>query len=136
MKQAKLFTDGGARGNPGPAATAFVICKMDDSVVEKSGKYIGQTTNNQAEYQALLSGLGRCLELGVEELEVYMDSELVVKQLHGLYRVKNSELKPHFQAVQIMMPEFKSIKFTHVPRALNKLADAELNRVLDEQNKL
>jgi len=136
MKQAKLFTDGGARGNPGPAATAFVICKMDDTVVEKSGKYIGKTTNNQAEYQALIAGLSRCLELGIKDLTVYMDSELVVKQIQGLYKVKNLELKPHHLKVQEIMPNFKSIRFMHVRRALNKLADAELNRVLDELNKV
>jgi ribonuclease HI len=136
MKQAKLFTDGGARGNPGPAAIAFVICKMDDSVVEKSGKYLGETTNNQAEYQALLAGLSRCLELQAEDVQVFMDSELVVKQLAGLYKVKNQDLKPHYLAIQQLIPKFKSVIFSHVPRAKNKLADAELNRILDKQNRL
>ena len=129
----KLYTDGGSRGNPGVAAGAFVICKMDDNVVEKSGFYIGITTNNQAEYQALLKGLQRSAELGIRKLNVFMDSELVVKQLNGLYKIKNKNLEPLFRQVKELAERFDEISFTHVPRALNKEADNEVNRILDEK---
>jgi ribonuclease HI len=132
LKQAKLFTDGGSRGNPGPSAIAFVICKMDDTVVEKSGSYIGETTNNQAEYQALKAGLERTQQLGVRELLVNMDSELVVKQINGQYKIKNAELLPHYSAIKKLAGNFEQIDFAHVPRALNSIADKEVNRILDE----
>jgi ribonuclease HI len=132
LKQAKLFTDGGSRGNPGPSAIAFVICKMDDTVVEKSGSYIGETTNNQAEYQALKAGLERAGQLGVRELLVNMDSELVVKQINGQYKIKNAELLPHHSAIKKLAGNFEQIDFAHVPRALNAIADKEVNRILDD----
>jgi ribonuclease HI len=133
ISQAKLFTDGGSRGNPGPSAIAFVICKMDDSVVEKSGEYIGDTTNNQAEYQALKAGLQRAHDLGVKELIVNMDSELVVKQINGQYKIKNAELLPHYNHAKRLAEKFDKITFQHVPRALNSIADKEVNRILDAQ---
>jgi ribonuclease HI len=132
LEQAKLFTDGGSRGNPGPSAIAFVICKMDDTVVEKSGSYIGETTNNQAEYQALKAGLERTQQLGVRELLVNMDSELVVKQINGQYKIKNAELLPHYSAIKKLAGNFEQIDFAHVPRALNAIADKEVNRILDD----
>ena len=132
MNEAKLYTDGGSRGNPGPSATAFVICKMDDTVVEKSGSYIGTTTNNQAEYQALKAGLEKAADLGIKDLKVFMDSELIVKQVSGVYKIKNQDLMPHYLAVNNLAKHFDKISFTHVPRALNKEADAEVNRILDE----
>lgn len=132
LKQAKLYTDGGARGNPGPAAGAFVICKMDDSVVKKHAFYVGVSTNNQAEYQALTAGLEEAGKLGARKLNVFMDSELLVRQLNGQYKVKHPEIVPHYQKVKILADGFDSITFTHVPRALNKQADVEVNRILDE----
>jgi ribonuclease HI/uncharacterized protein involved in tolerance to divalent cations len=136
LGEAKLFTDGGSRGNPGPSAIAFVICKMDNSVVEKSGEYIGSTTNNQAEYQALKMGLKRAHELGVEKLIVSLDSELVVKQINGLYKIKNAELLPHYNEVKQLAGQFEQITFQHVPRALNAEADKELNRILDAEQQI
>jgi len=133
IDQAKLFTDGGSRGNPGPSAIAYVICKMEDSVVEKSGEYIGDTTNNQAEYQALKMGLNRAHELGIKKLIVNMDSELVIKQLNGLYKMKNADLKPHYDHAKRLAEKFDEITFQHVPRALNSIADKEVNRILDDQ---
>lgn len=133
LLEAKIFTDGGARGNPGPSAYAYVICNMDDNVVEKSGKYIGETTNNQAEYKGLIAGLQRAIELGIKSLHVFMDSELVVKQVNGLYKVKNPDMVTLYQKVAQLIPNFENIDFTHVLRALNKLADAEVNRILDNQ---
>ncbi len=133
ISEAKLYTDGGARGNPGQAACAFVICNLNDNVVKKSGFYAGVTTNNQAEYQALKAGLEEAGKLGIKKLQVFMDSELVVKQLNGHYKVKHRELLPLFQDVKVLSDSFESVSFTHVPRELNKDADAEVNRVLDDR---
>lgn len=133
LKAAKMYTDGGARGNPGPSAIAFVICKMDGSVVKKAGEYIGETTNNQAEYRALEAGLKAAGKMGVKELQVLMDSELVVKQINGQYKVKNTDLLPVYMNVKALADEFNKITFNHVPRELNKEADAEVNRILDEK---
>lgn len=135
LDEAKLFTDGGSRGNPGPSAIAYIICKMDDSVVEKSGNYIGITTNNQAEYQALKAGLEKAHELGVRELIVNLDSELVVKQINGLYKIKNQDLMPHYEHAKRLAGKFDKISFQHVPRRLNAAADAEVNRILDQNQK-
>ena len=132
LSSVKLYIDGGSRGNPGHSAGAFVICKMDDNVVEKSGFYIGIATNNQAEYQALLKGLQRSVELGIRKLKVFMDSELIVKQLNGLYKIKNKDLELLFRQVKELTGDFKEISFTHVPRLMNKEADNEVNRILDE----
>lgn len=133
MENAKLYTDGGSRGNPGPSAYAFIICKMDDTVVEKSGKFMGQATNNQAEYQGLIAGLNRARELTVKDLQVYMDSELIVRQLSGLYKVKNIQLLPLYNEARKLSEAFNNISFTHIPRALNQKADGEVNRLLDEE---
>ena len=133
LSEAKLNTDGGSRGNPGHSAGAFVICKMDDNVVEKSGFYIGIATNNQAEYKALLKGLNRAKTLGVRKLNVFMDSELIVKQLNGLYKIKNKNLEPLYRQVKELANSFTEISFTHVPRLMNKEADDEVNRILDQK---
>lgn len=133
LAQAKLYVDGGARGNPGPAAGAYIICNLADSVVKKDAHYFGITTNNQAEYQALIKGLTAAGRLGAKKLQVFLDSELVVRQLNGQYRVKNRELQPLHQKVKVLSDSFATISFTHVPRALNKQADAEVNRILDEK---
>ncbi|HYF97069.1 MAG TPA: reverse transcriptase-like protein [Patescibacteria group bacterium] len=133
---AKLFTDGGSRGNPGPSAIGFVILDMEDNVVKKFGKYIGDTTNNQAEYQALQQGLISAQEEGVKKLEVYMDSLLIVNQIKGLYKVKNAELMPLYQDIKVKANEFEEISFIHVPRALNKIADELVNEALDNRQYL
>lgn len=133
MTQAKLFTDGGSRGNPGKSAIAYVICDENDNIIEKAGDYIGVATNNQAEYQAVLAGINRLKELDVKTVEVYMDSELVVKQINGQYKVKNNDLLPWHSKIIALIEQFKDIKFIHVPRAVNHEADAEVNRILDAQ---
>lgn len=133
LTEAKLYTDGGSRGNPGASASACIILDMDGNVVEKSGKYIGVTTNNQAEYQALRWGMERLLELGVQRAEVYMDSLLVVNQMKGIFKVKNRDLWPIYENAKEVSKQFKSISFNHVPRELNKEADGEVNRILDEK---
>lgn len=129
--KAKLYGDGGSRGNPGPAAYGFVILGADDNVIKQEGVYIGDTTNNQAEYQSLKEGLESALDMGITELEVYMDSQLVINQVMGIYKVKNMELKPHYDRIKELEKRFDSISFTHVPREMNKLADAMVNQALD-----
>ncbi len=132
LEEAKLFTDGGSRGNPGDSACAFVICKMDDSVVEKSGYYMGMATNNQAEYLGMIKGLERCRDLGIDKLHLHSDSQLVVNQMNGIYKVKNQELAPLHQQLAQLANSFEEVTFSYVPRELNKIADKEVNRILDD----
>jgi ribonuclease HI len=129
----KVFGDGGSRGNPGPSASGFVILDMKDTVLVDRGVYIGMTTNNQAEYTALKLGLEEAKKMGAKRVEVYMDSMLVVNQLKGIFKVKNRELWALYDAIKTLAASFEQISFTHVPRELNKLADAAVNRALDEE---
>lgn len=133
MKKITIHTDGGARGNPGPAGIGAVL--EYDGKKEKLKKYIGETTNNQAEYQAVIMALERAKELGATEVVLFLDSELVQQQLTGNYRVKNAELQPLFVKVYNLSLSFQKIKYTHIPRAENKEADSLVNQVLDEQGK-
>lgn len=132
-KHVKLYGDGGSRGNPGPSASGFVILDMNDNVLLEQGVYLGITTNNQAEYQALKFGLEKALRSGVSEIDVFMDSLLVINQLKGIFKVKNRDLWPIYAAILELAKEFKHITFTHVPRELNKLADEQVNICLDAQ---
>ena len=132
-KQVKLYGDGGSRGNPGPSASGYVILDLDDNIIFKAGVYVGITTNNQAEYQSLKFGLEEALRMGAEEVFVYMDSLLVVNQMKGTFKIKNQELMPHYHAIKVLVTKFKKVTFTHVPRELNKLADAEVNTTLDAE---
>lgn len=133
-KKLTTYTDGGSRGNPGPAAIGVVI-KHGAEVVKKYGRYLGETTNNQAEYRALISALEHAAELGAEEVECMLDSELVVKQMRHEYRVKDPDLAPLFLKVYNLSQSFKKITFTHIPREKNKEADAMVNDALDRQVK-
>jgi ribonuclease HI len=127
----RLFTDGGARGNPGPAASAFVLEAEDGSVLDARGEAIGVATNNVAEYRALLAGLRRALELGVDELEVVSDSELLVKQMRGEYRVKNEALRELSLDAAALGREVGQVVYRHVRREHNELADRLVNEALD-----
>jgi len=127
----RLFTDGGARGNPGPAASAFVLEAVDGTVLDASGESIGVATNNVAEYRALLAGLRRALELGVDELEVVSDSELLVKQMRGEYRVKNEALRQLSVEAAGLAREIGDVVYSHVRREHNELADRLVNEALD-----
>ncbi len=129
--KARLWTDGGARGNPGPAASAFVLEAEDGTVLDARGEAIGVATNNVAEYSALVAGLQRAAEAGVTELEVLSDSELMVKQMRGEYRVKNRDLQPLFLAASRAAREIGSVTYTHVRREHNELADRLVNEALD-----
>lgn len=126
-----LFSDGGARGNPGKAACAALIFDHNMQLLETEAKFLGETTNNIAEYQGLLAGLKLAQKLGVAELECKLDSELIVKQVNGEYRVKDQTLQVIYNKVKSLADGFKLIKFTHVPRASNKHADRLVNIVLD-----
>jgi len=132
MTRATLYTDGGARGNPGPAAAGYVLKTAEGETFE-AGEYLGTATNNQAEYEALQRGLARARVAGVDQLDVYMDSELIVKQIGGEYRVKNADLKPLYEAVCALIAAFDRVTFQHVPRAKNKRADQLVNEALDKQ---
>ena len=127
-----IYSDGGSRGNPGPSAASFVIIGDDQSVIEDGGEYLGITTNNQAEYQGVLLGLERALAMGISVVEFRIDSMLVVNQLKGIYKIKNRELWPINERITELVKKFKSVRFNHVPRELNKLADAGVNKILDE----
>jgi ribonuclease HI len=135
LEEAKMYTDGGSRGNPGDSACAFVICKMDDTVVEKSGYYMGMATNNQAEYLGMIKGLERARDLGINSVNLNSDSQLVVNQMNGFYKVRNQELAPLHQQLKELANSFESVTFHYVPRELNKEADREVNRILDEQER-
>lgn len=139
-----IYTDGGARGNPGPAGIGVVIyslkhesmktlkhSKGDLELIEKFGRYIGETTNNQAEYQALLVALKRAHELKAEEVDCMMDSELAVRQLKGEYKVRNRELAPLFVKVWNETIHFKAVRFHHIPRERNREADKMVNEAID-----
>jgi len=131
MKKLSLFTDGGARGNPGPAGIGVVILE-DEKVIVQYGKYLGEATNNQAEYQALISGLETLKEMGTEEVDIFMDSELIVKQVKGEYKVKDQILASLYLKVYNLLTHFK-YSITHVRREGNKLADAMVNEALDKE---
>ncbi|MBI2099472.1 ribonuclease HI family protein [Candidatus Uhrbacteria bacterium] len=133
-KKLTIYTDGGARGNPGPAAIGVVI-KHGAETIKEFGRYLGETTNNQAEYRALISGLEHCAELGAEEVECMLDSELVVKQMNHQYRVKDADLAPLFLKVYNLSQQFKKTTFHHIPREKNKEADKMVNDALDRQIK-
>lgn len=129
--KAKLFTDGGSRGNPGPAAYAFVLEADDGTVLDSRGETIGVATNNVAEYAALVAGLERAVEAGVDELEVVSDSELLVKQMRGEYRVKNRVLQDLFLDASRHARKFRRVTYTAVRREHNELADSLVNEALD-----
>ena len=129
--KARLSTDGGARGNPGPAAFGYVLETEDGTILAAHGERIGVATNNVAEYSALVAGLERALELGVDELEVVSDSELLVKQMLGLYRVKHPNLKPLYDEARQLLASYKEKDLQHVRREFNKDADALVNAALD-----
>lgn len=155
MTKLLIFTDGGARGNPGPAAGGVVIKNDKDEVVLKTSKYFGETTNNQAEYKALILALqkakgifktcrdGDLSRLGNKDainrvstnLECYLDSELIVKQLNHEYKIKDEGMQKLFITAWNLTLDFDSVKFIHIPREENKLADEMVNRELDLNEK-
>lgn len=131
-KELKLYADGGSRGNPGPSASGYVIMDMEDRVIVDKGLYLGITTNNQAEYQALKLGLEEAHKMGATRINVFMDSLLVINQMKGIFKVKNRDLWPIHNQVKGLLLLYDHVSLVHVPRELNKLADGAVNRTLDE----
>ena len=132
MNKLTIYTDGGARGNPGPAAIGVVIYGPGENPIKQRGKYIGNATNNQAEYKALIEGLAEAHLQGASEVACFLDSELVVRQLNGQYKVKEPELQNLITEVFRLSNKFIKVKFEHVGREKNKLADKLVNEALDK----
>ncbi len=133
MEKIIVYTDGGARGNPGPAGIGVSIQDANGTEIGHISKYIGETTNNQAEYEALYQALVKVKEMGLSgnAVEVRMDSELVVRQLEGVYKVKDPGLKEQFARVAGVRVEYADLKFTHVRREQNSRADQLVNEAID-----
>ena len=133
MRYEKLIihTDGGARNNPGPAGIGAVLYDENKQVVKEISEYIGEATNNQAEYKAVIRAMEEARKLNASELEFYLDSELVVKQLNREYKVKNKELAPLFMKVYNLSQGFRKVTFKHIIRERNKEADALVNKAID-----
>lgn len=129
-KKYKLFTDGGSRGNPGKAACAWVVYDGDQEVLHGS-KYLGMTTNNDAEYQGLIEGLESCIRIGIKNLECYSDSELMVKQVNGIYKVRDANIRVRFDQIESQIKKLDSFSISHVLRSLNKRADKLVNICMD-----
>ncbi|MCA9383443.1 ribonuclease HI family protein [Candidatus Dojkabacteria bacterium] len=131
--QAKLFTDGGARGNPGPAGLGAALYDINDKLISINAEYGGEITNNQAEYLALIMGVKLAIKEGIKELDVFMDSELVVKQIKGEYRIKDEKMQSLKLELDKQLKKLQSVSFTHVKRDKNKIADKLVNIVLDSK---
>ena len=130
-----LYTDGASRGNPGEAGAGVSILDEQGNELAATGEYLGQCTNNEAEYRALLLGLAKCSEFGAGRIKAHLDSELIVKQIHGEYRVKHPNLRPLFQKTMERLSAFASFTVTHVRREKNSRADQLANRAIDEHEK-
>jgi ribonuclease HI len=129
----RLFTDGAARGNPGPAGAGAVIVSPEGHIVAKVGKFLGDNTNNFAEYMGLILGLKRAKAMGIKELDVFADSELIVRQLNGEYQVKAENLKPLHQEARQLLAAFPAVEIRYIPREQNAAADEMSNRAIDER---
>jgi ribonuclease HI len=129
----RLYSDGAARGNPGPAGAGAVLMTTRGDIVAELGRYLGSQTNNFAEYQGLILGLRKAAELGARDLEVFSDSQLLVRQLEGVYRVRHPGLKPLFEEAQRLLRLFPKVHVHHIPRELNTAADEMSNRAIDER---
>ncbi len=129
----RLFTDGAARGNPGPAGAGAVIVSPQGHIVAKVGKFLGENTNNYAEYMGLILGLRRAKAMGIKELEVFADSELMVRQLNGEYQVKAENLKGLFAEARELLSAFPEVQLRHIRREENEAADEMSNRAIDQR---
>ena len=131
MRKLIIYTDGGARGNPGPAGIGAVIYNEKRETIGEISEFLGVATNNQAEYKALIAAFKKAADLGATELDCYLDSELVVKQLRHEYKVKNKDLAPLFLIIYNLSRHFSKISYTHIPRERNKEADRLANEAMD-----
>jgi len=127
-----IYTDGGSRNNPGPAGIGVVIYNERKNILKTYKEYIGEATNNIAEYKALIKGLQLAADYTKGELEIFLDSELIVKQLNGQYKVKEEKMKRLFDEAKVLSMGFENIKYTHIKRELNKMADRLVNEAIDE----
>ncbi len=129
----KIYSDGGSRGNPGPAAYAYIIIKNNE-IIHKNAEKLGITTNNVAEYNGLINGLKKAKNIDADKLTCYSDSELMIKQLNNVYRIRSERLKPLYEKVRRLSNFFEKISFVHVPRTNHyiKIVDGLLNKELDE----
>lgn len=132
MSKYFLFTDGAARGNPGPAGAGAYICDAHGKAIAEIAEYLGETTNNVAEYKGLLAGLHKLVEMGAHEVEIRADSELLVKQLKGEYRVKHPNLKPLYTEALALLRKIPKYSIKHVYREQNKDADRLSNQAIDD----
>ena len=132
IDRVKVNCDGGSRGNPGPSALGVVITTKDGQIIEEFGEYLGEQTNNYAEYSAVIKALEKLRDLNIYDADFYLDSELIVKQLNGIYKVKHENIKPLNSAVNELLTGM-NVTFTHVYRKDNKEADALVNEVLDSK---
>lgn len=132
MKKLWLSTDGGARGNPGPAAAGWVVKDENGKLLLEHGQYLGETTNNVAEYTALIEALKSASLLGATDVEIFMDSELIVKQMSGEYKIKQPHLQELAGQVRRLLTDFDNYTFKHVLRAYNKEADRMVNQAIDK----
>jgi ribonuclease HI len=131
-KRLSLFTDGACRGNPGNGGAGAVLVGKNGEVVSTAKRFLGHCTNNIAEYQALILGLGEALGRGATVISIYLDSELIVRQIQGVYRVKNPTLKPLMADVRALLDRFDTWQVAHVPRSENAVADKLANEAIDE----
>jgi phosphoribosylglycinamide formyltransferase-1 len=133
IERLTIYTDGASRGNPGPAAAAFVLADSHGRELEARGMYLGETTNNVAEYMGLAGALEAAKQMSSKQLCVYSDSELMVKQINGQYKVKSEQIRPLYQQVMALLESFDSYQVKHIPRGKNSRADGLCNRALDRQ---
>ncbi len=126
-----IHTDGGARGNPGPGAVGVVIKDSKGKVIKEIGKFIGRSTNNEAEYKAVIEGLSSCVNSEIKEIEFFIDSLLVASQLSGKFKIKEPRMRALYDKAKSLEKKFKSVQYTHVPRSKNLMADKIVNEVLD-----
>jgi ribonuclease HI len=132
MKEINIYTDGAARGNPGPAGIGAIILDKSGNVEKELADYIGEATNNVAEYQAVIAGLEAAKEFSPEVINIFADSQLVIRQLKGEYRVKSERLRPYYEKVQKLLTDFNDYNLQYIPREKNKEADKLANVGIDQ----
>lgn len=135
MKAVTIYTDGASRGNPGDAGIGVVVAAEDGTILREIGEYIGKTTNNVAEYSALIRGLREAIDLGADAINISTDSQLMVFQLTGIYKVKSPNLKPFYQEAINLLQRFRKVSISHVVRDLNKRADQLANEGVNKHRK-
>jgi ribonuclease HI len=133
MEKLNLFTDGGSRGNPGPAAAGFVLKNDKGETVERGGKFLGRATNNEAEYQAVIEGLKEALNFEPGRLTCFLDSSLVVNQLNGIFKIKEARLRELTFEIKSLEKNFAEVYYRYIPREQNKEADEVVNQILNRK---